>query len=193
VRTSGMLMMVKSMPRSANSEAAQREKDSSAALEETGGEARRAGEYAYGRDVDDVAAFLCNHAGQHAQGHAHGGEVVELHAALEIVKAVEGTLDGAADGAACVIHQDVHPAVLFDELTTERIAALGVGDVHRIGDERQARSLEFAPRVGELFRVAGGDDGFGAGLRQLESGGAAYAAGAAGHQRPGPSRRRNVR
>ena len=65
-----------------------------------GGEARRLGEHADRRDVDDVAVPVLHHRRQEPHDEAKAAEVVELHRALEVVEAVEGRRDPPADGAA---------------------------------------------------------------------------------------------
>ena len=49
---------------------------------------------------------------QQLQGHGHSADVVELHGALVIVQAIQGLLDGAADGMGRIVHQRIDTRLL---------------------------------------------------------------------------------
>ena len=111
----------------------QRENASSARLRrDVGREARRVGLHADRADVDDVAASLpLAHHRQEPEDQLQRAEVVELHRALEVVEAVVGVRDRAADRAAGVVDEDVDAAVLGEDLVGHPLDVVEVGEVGR--------------------------------------------------------------
>jgi len=147
-----------------------------------GGEARRVGEHADRRDVDDVTATLSCHQGQNAEREAQCTEVVDRHRPLEIVKPVIGILDCTADRAPGAVDEDVDRAqsgdALFDHLLgNPRRRDVGLHELvaHTLGlDHRPRRAVvihdagheDVRPALGESereclaeARVAPGDNG----------------------------------
>jgi hypothetical protein len=76
------------------------------------------------------------HARQHAQDHAQRAEVVELHGALEIVEAVVGEGNRAADRAAGVVDQDIDAAVLGLDAAASRVDRFEIGAVADVAEGR---------------------------------------------------------
>ena len=94
-----------------------------------GGEARRVGLRPDRADVDDVALLARPHRRQQRQDQPHRTEVVELDRALEVVVAVVGEGDRAADRTAGVVDEDVDVAVVGQHLLGHPLDVLDVGEV----------------------------------------------------------------
>jgi hypothetical protein len=169
VRTSGMLIVVKSMPLSRNSDAAQAANEIERGFgRDVGGKSRRVRQHADRRDVDDVAVLLLGHFRHEARNQADRAEVVELHRALEIMEAVERVHDAAADRSPGVVDQVVAGAVILEHLRHQRVARRHVGDVAGVYPALAAGRLDFLLRVEQLFLAVvslGFDAGARAGVR----------------------------
>ena len=74
---------------------------------DVGREARRVGLHPDRGDVDDEPRLALAHVGQQTHDQLDRAEVVELDRALEVVEAVVGERDRAADRAAGVVDEDV--------------------------------------------------------------------------------------
>ena len=79
---------------------------------DVGGELRRLHLHAPGEDVDHVPVAPLDHPGQQPEHQPHRCEVVDRHRPLEVVHAVVGQRDRAADGATGVVDEHVDAAVL---------------------------------------------------------------------------------
>ena len=73
-------------------------------------------------------------------------KIVEPHQPLEVVQAVVGVLDRAADRAPGVVDQNVDSAVLAQDPLDERRALRRVGDVGAVGLDLEALGGEFLAR-----------------------------------------------
>ena len=91
------------------------------------------------------------HHRQQPQDQLHRAEVVELHRALEVVEAVVGQRDRAADRAAGVVDQHVDVAVLLEDLVGHPVDVLDVGQVAAVDVRHAAADLDLAPRLLELL------------------------------------------
>ena len=66
------------------------------------------------------------HAWQEAHDHLERAEVVELHRALEIVKAIVGVLDRAANRAPGIVDEDIDAAVFSEDFLHDAVAVIEV-------------------------------------------------------------------
>jgi hypothetical protein len=117
-------------------------------------EARRIGQHADRRDIDDLAALLLDHLRQEAHDEAQRAEVVQLHRPLEIVEAVERVDHAAANRATGVVDEEVADAVLLQHARDQRIARRDVGDVCGIDPRLAPQPVDFGFRFEELLFAA---------------------------------------
>ena len=120
----------------------------------------------------------------HDRGLAHVERPRQVDA-QDLVPVVDAHLpDGAVDGDAGVVDEDVEAAVLVDDFLDDALAVVGVADVALVQRQRAAVGLDrLAQFVGACLvgGVAGADDGARRGEAVADRG--ADAAGAAGDQR----------
>jgi hypothetical protein len=126
------------------------------------------GEYAPGRDVDDVAVAAFDHAGSQAADEPQWRVVIQRHGALDVMPAIQRFGQRTPDGPPGVVHQNVHPAEPLLDGVAERIDGVEVGQVagnrgcgaavgadpcrHRVEQTCPARDENhLGPRGGELF------------------------------------------
>src|SRR5690606_39906579 len=76
------------------------------------GEAWHTVQHAQGRDIDDVAVALFDHARDQVHGDTDGAEIIQLHGALVIMEAISCQQDGATDRASGVVDQDINATEL---------------------------------------------------------------------------------
>ncbi len=97
-----------------------------------------------------MAGTPLGHARQEAHRQLHRGEIVEPHQPLEVMQAVVGILDRAADRASGIVDENVDPAVLAQDPLDERRALRRVGNVGAVGLDLEALGGEFLARQIEL-------------------------------------------
>ena len=81
-----------------------------------GGKAGCIGEHADAGNVDHMAAAVFDHAGHQLHDQSQGAEVIELHGAFVIVETVKRMDHGTANGAPGVVHQNIHMAMIGEDL-----------------------------------------------------------------------------
>ena len=144
-------------------------------------EPRRPGLHPGRGDVDHLPAALPQ-AGQQADDQPHGAEVVELHDPLEVVQAVPGIRERAADRAAGAVDQHVHAAVVGDHPLDQRVDRLGAAEVGRVDCGAAFRGLDLSPQQVELLGAPGDQQHLSPGLGDPPRRGLADPRGGAGDQ-----------
>ena len=132
-----------------------------------------------------MALAFGHHAGQQAHGDAQRTKVVQLHGAFKVMEAVITCLNGAANGTARVIDQEINAAVFGFQHLGELGATHSVGNINRIREDfgvltGKAQNLFFG--LGQLVFAPPADDGDGTGFSKLAGRRQANAGRASGDQ-----------
>ena len=73
------------------------------------------------------------HAGQQAQGQAHGSEVVDGHRALVVVGTIGGVCDRAANAAPGIVDQGIDHHSVILQLAQQSVDVFGRAEIRRVG------------------------------------------------------------
>ena len=130
-------------------------------------EPRCIGQHSNGADVHDMALAFGHHARQETHGDAQAAEIIELHGAFEVVKAVVAGLNRAADGAPGIVDQEVYASVVGNQRLHKAVAVSHVGNVGLLSHNVISFDLGFLSCFVKFVLVTAANDGDGASIGKL--------------------------